>query len=113
MPVVATAVGGLAEIIEHNETGLLVPVEPREGDTHKIDVAALCAAQVALLDDADLARRLGREGQRRASERFGPEQMARATLGVYQSYVRKNQAASQAHAAAACLQSTPAPAHAS
>lgn len=112
VPVVATAVGGLAEIIQHNETGLLVPVEPREGDTHRIDVAELCAAQLALLDNADLARRLRREGQRRAAE-FGPEQMARATLSVYRKYARHTQDASQATGAAARLQSTLAPAHAS
>lgn len=113
VPVVATAVGGLAEIIQHNETGLLVPVEPREGDTHLIDVAELCAAQIALLDDPELAGRLGREGQRRASERFGPEQMARATLGVYQTYARKTQEVPRADGTAARLQSAPVFAHAS
>jgi glycosyltransferase involved in cell wall biosynthesis len=49
-PVVATAVGGLADAIEDGVTGLLVP--PR-------DPAALRAALVRLLDDPALRRRLG------------------------------------------------------
>jgi len=48
-PVVATNVGGLPEVIEHDRTGLLVP--PR-------DPAALADAISALLADPERARRL-------------------------------------------------------
>jgi glycosyltransferase involved in cell wall biosynthesis len=48
-PLVATAVGGLPEIVTHNHTGLLVP--PR-------DPQALAAAIAELLTDPDRGRRL-------------------------------------------------------
>ena len=49
-PVVASDVGGLAELIEHDVTGLLVPAESREG---------LVDALVHLARDAEARRRLG------------------------------------------------------
>ncbi len=54
LPVVATDVGGLPELIRHEETGLLVP--PR--DPH-----ALAAAASRLLDDQSLGSRLGDAGK--------------------------------------------------
>ena len=60
-PVVATPVGGTPEVVLDGETGLLVP--PR-------DPRALAAALQRLVDDADLRRRLGEAGKRRAVERF-------------------------------------------
>jgi glycosyltransferase involved in cell wall biosynthesis len=62
LPVVATAVGAIPEIVADGETGLLVP--PR-------DPAALAAACAALLDDPSRARRLGEAGRARVTERFG------------------------------------------
>src|SRR5262249_41898524 len=61
MPVVATAVGGTPELVEHGVTGLLVP--PRDAD-------ALAAAILRLLDEPSLARRFGEAGRRRVVERF-------------------------------------------
>lgn len=72
-PVVATDVGDLGAVVRAGETGLLVPPD---------DVSALAAAVVALLRDAELADRLGREGQRRlaagASWRSVAERVATA-----------------------------------
>lgn len=62
LPVVATAVGGLPELVRDGETGLLVP--PR-------DPAALAAALARLLDDEGLAERLGEGGRRLQRERYG------------------------------------------
>jgi glycogen(starch) synthase len=60
-PIVATRVGGLAEIVVDGETGCLV--EPD-------DVAAMAAATAALLRDPQHASYLGKQGRRRAHERF-------------------------------------------
>jgi glycogen(starch) synthase len=60
-PVVATAVGGLTDIVGDGETGLLVP--PR-------DPAALTAAFRAVLDDPAAADRMGQAGRARVNQRF-------------------------------------------
>lgn len=59
LPVVATAVGGLTEIVQHDKTGLLVP---------PADVSALAAALERLLLSAEDRRRLGRAGQVAAAD---------------------------------------------
>ena len=63
-PVIATAAGGVPEIITDGSDGLLVP--PR-------DPLALSAAILALLHDPDLARRLRENGCCTAMARFGLE----------------------------------------
>jgi len=68
-PVVAGNVGGSAESVRDGRTGLLV--DPT-------DVAAVAAALVRLLEDGDLARRLGQEGVAHARERAWPTVSARA-----------------------------------
>jgi glycosyltransferase involved in cell wall biosynthesis len=74
-PVVATAVGGLAEAVVDGESGVLVP----PGDT-----TALRSALEQILADADLRRRLGAAARERVCERFSREVAARATLAVYE-----------------------------
>jgi glycosyltransferase involved in cell wall biosynthesis len=64
-PVVATAVGGVPEIVEDGTNGLLVP--PNDPDS-------LAAAIGRLLDDAALRDRL-RDGARPSVERFAPERI--------------------------------------
>jgi glycosyltransferase involved in cell wall biosynthesis len=61
LPVVATAVGGVPEVVAGGETGLLVP--PR-------DSRALAAALVRLAADSETARRLGAAGRARVTTRF-------------------------------------------
>lgn len=61
LPVVATTVGGLPEIIEDETSGLLVPPE---------DPAALCTAIVRLLMDEQLRKRLGTAGRERVVAQF-------------------------------------------
>ena len=65
-PVVATRAGGVPEIVEDGETGLLVPPN---------DPAALARALRALRDDPSLAASIARRGQRRARERFTVQAM--------------------------------------
>jgi glycosyltransferase involved in cell wall biosynthesis len=61
-PVIACHAGGVAEIVVHKETGLLVP----PGD----NVAALAAAIVTLLDNRGQAETMGRRGRELALARF-------------------------------------------
>jgi glycosyltransferase involved in cell wall biosynthesis len=73
-PIVATAAGGIPEVIEHDVNGLLVP--PR-------DHTALASAIVGALKDEALRRRLGKSGLARVRERFTVERMVAATAAVY------------------------------
>ena len=77
-PVVATPVGGTPELVTDGETGLLVP--PR-------DPEALAAALRRVLDDPDLARRLGTAARARVAERFTAAEQARRTLAIYDDVV--------------------------
>jgi glycosyltransferase involved in cell wall biosynthesis len=61
LPVVATDLGGIPEMVEHDITGLLVPPG---------DVPALQAAILRLFDDPARARAMGASGRERARARF-------------------------------------------
>ncbi|HET7554605.1 MAG TPA: glycosyltransferase family 4 protein, partial [Gaiellaceae bacterium] len=74
-PVVASAVGGLLDLVVDGETGLLVP--PR-------DVPALRDALDRLLGDAGLRRRLGEAGRARVRERFSWPAVTDATIAAYE-----------------------------
>jgi glycogen(starch) synthase len=63
-PVVAARIGGLAEIIQHGETGWLV--EPEDSD-------ALAMASLFLLEHPDLAARMGEAARKRVQETFSWE----------------------------------------
>jgi glycosyltransferase involved in cell wall biosynthesis len=73
-PLVASAVGGLPELVRDGEQGLLVP--PR-------DASALASALRRCLRDPELRTRLGAAGQLRA-EAFSTAAMARGTESVYE-----------------------------
>lgn len=73
-PVIASRVGGLAELVEHGVTGLLVP--PSEPD-------ALAGAIVRLATDAELARAMGAAGRRRAVEKFAEQRCVERTEELY------------------------------
>jgi glycosyltransferase involved in cell wall biosynthesis len=74
LPVVASRVGGIPDLIEDQKTGLLVP--PR-------DPFALAAALCRLLDDPLAARALGQAGQSRVRARFDMTIMAQANETLY------------------------------
>lgn len=74
-PVVASAVGGLRDLVVDGETGLLVPPG---------DATALRAALERLLADADLRRRFGEAGRDRARELFSWERSTALTLSAYE-----------------------------
>jgi glycosyltransferase involved in cell wall biosynthesis len=77
-PVVATPVGGTPELVTDGETGLLVP--PR-------DPEALAEALRRVLDDPDLARRLGEAARARVAERFTAAEQERRMLALYDDVV--------------------------
>jgi starch synthase len=91
--VVATAVGGIPEVVVPGETGSLVPFdaagdgnfEPRDADGFARDLAAAINSLMA-----DPARReaMGKAGRRRAVEHFGWDAIARRTVELYRSLSR-------------------------
>jgi glycosyltransferase involved in cell wall biosynthesis len=74
VPVVATAVGGIPELVVDGKTGLLVP---------PADASALAAALEKLLNDQLLCQEMGKEGNRRIREQFTVTQKLDATEKVY------------------------------
>ena len=84
VPIVATDVGGLSEIVQHGEAGLHVPVRPVPGsELREVDVAELASATLSLLNDPARARQLGEASQRRVAELFGLERMIAANIALY------------------------------
>jgi len=87
-PVVATAVGGIPEVVVDGETGRLVPVEfrpdepmtPRDPDRLASDLAD---AINALMADPALRDRMGAAGRRRAIEEFSWSSIAERTVALY------------------------------
>jgi glycosyltransferase involved in cell wall biosynthesis len=81
-PVVATRVGGTPEALRDGETGLLVP----PGDS-----GAIATAVARLLDDRELATRLGRAARQLISAKFSVEQMVRSTEDLYMELLARKQ----------------------
>lgn len=75
LPLASTDVGGIAELVTSEQTGLLVrPDDPR----------ALAEALARLLTDADFARRLGSAARRRFDERHSVALMVDKTIDLYE-----------------------------
>jgi starch synthase len=90
VPVVATATGGIPEVVADRETGLLVPIEqvedgtgtPLEAGRFEADIAECISALVA---DPKRARAMGEAGRRRAVELFSWASVATRTLDLYRT----------------------------
>ena len=80
LPIVATAVGGVPEMIENNETALLVPAK---------DPNALATAIARVLNNEELARRLSANASTLGALRFSPNTYARSLVEVYRDVVAK------------------------
>ncbi len=86
--VVATATGGIPEVVVPGETGLLVPIEqatdgtgtPLNPDQYVADFAE---ALVSVVSDPDRAAEMGRAGRRRAIESFSWSAIAEQTKQIY------------------------------
>lgn len=87
-PVVASRVGGIPEIVRDGRDGFLVPPD---------DPARLADGIVKMLNDPDLATRLGRSGRERVEASFGIDGLVRDTVALYHELL---QAKGEAHHAA-------------
>jgi glycosyltransferase involved in cell wall biosynthesis len=74
LPVVASNVGGIPEVVADGETGILVPRD---------DVDALASALRRLLDDPNLRARMGEAGERRFAECFTLDRMVASYEALY------------------------------
>jgi glycosyltransferase involved in cell wall biosynthesis len=83
-PAVATSVGGIPEIIEHERTGLIVP--PGVPD-------ALARALLRLLREPELAQRLGAAARDRYEERYRPEVMTTRLESLFADLVNRRKSA--------------------
>ena len=88
--VVATRTGGIPEVVEEGETGLLVPFEPRpDGSREPVDpnefAGAIAARVNELLADPARVLQFGKAGRRRAVERFNWSAIAAETVALYRS----------------------------
>lgn len=87
-PVVASAVGGIPEVVDHGETGLLVPpetvrpteVEPMHPEQFSRDLAT---AVNVLLDDPVLRSSMAKKSRERVEQQFSWASIARQTLAFY------------------------------
>ena len=75
LPIAATAVGGIPEILEEGLTGLMVP--PRNPD-------AMASAILRILTDPEMRLRLGAAARLRAESNFTPEVYKRSLVEFYQ-----------------------------
>jgi glycosyltransferase involved in cell wall biosynthesis len=79
-PLIATAVGGIPELIQDQRNGLLVPSQ---------DTKAMVAACRMLLDDRGLAARLGRQGWCDCRNFYDPENIAKQTIATYENAIEQ------------------------
>jgi len=79
-PIVASAVGGIPEMLEHERNGILVPPD---------DPAALATAVQALLDDPARARRLGDAAHERLRTRFSLQGFAAEMFAAFDAAVER------------------------
>ena len=90
LPVVATATGGIPEVVVDGETGWLVPItQVQDGSGTPVDpdafVADLAAALINAVSDVERARRFGVPGRQRAVDHFSWASIGDKTMAVYRS----------------------------
>jgi len=79
-PIIASRVGGLPEVVEHERTGLLVPPQ---------DVESLAEAMIRLANDRNLREKLAVSAAEEGEKRFSLGARMRETLRIYERFVRK------------------------
>jgi glycosyltransferase involved in cell wall biosynthesis len=81
-PIVATAVGGVPEMVEHDESALLVPAS---------DPPALAEAIVRVLTDSELAQRITNNASALVRTRYSPDNYVHSLVGIYREVVKSKQ----------------------
>jgi glycosyltransferase involved in cell wall biosynthesis len=79
VPIVATAVGGVPEMVADQESALLVPAR---------DARAMASAIARVLDEPELARRLSANAYNLATTSYAPETQIRSLIKLYLSLLR-------------------------
>lgn len=75
VPIIATCVGGVAELVDDGETGLVVPPD---------DPAAIATALGVVAADENRRRRMGAAGAKKISDRFSPDIVADRLVQIYE-----------------------------
>jgi len=73
-PIISTLVGDIGKLIQHNETGLVIPLE---------DPAVLAAAIVRLKNSPDLAQQLARNAHDKMVANYSSEAMSKGYMAIY------------------------------
>jgi starch synthase len=96
-PVVASATGGIKEVVVDGKTGYLVPFDqdpvtsfPRDSDRFARDLGAKVSN---LLDDPETCRRFGEAGRRRVETTFSWTAIASQTIQLYRDLIEQRRAA--------------------
>jgi starch synthase len=93
-PVVASATGGIPEVVMDGETGYLIPFDQDPVTSFPVDPEKfsrdLAAAINRLLTDPEKCRRFGEAGRRRVEETFSWTAIARQTISLYEQLLRKS-----------------------
>jgi len=74
VPIVATEVGGIPEIVTHGETALLVPAQ---------DPGAMAAALARLISEPGTASALARQAREKVETDYSPESRAKSLVSLY------------------------------
>ncbi len=80
LPVVATRVGGIPDVVQDGENGFLVEVKDEE---------KLCSALARLIDDASLRKQMGAKNREKALREFGIEKFLTHCDNLYQEILRQ------------------------
>jgi glycosyltransferase involved in cell wall biosynthesis len=78
IPVVATDVGSIREVVEHGKTGFVVP---------PLDHEAIAASTICLLRDHELRKKMGREARLRAVEKYDVEVCADTHVRAFEAAI--------------------------
>jgi N-acetyl-alpha-D-glucosaminyl L-malate synthase BshA len=84
LPVIATRIGGIPEVVAEGETGFLSDVG---------DVVKMAADTIKLLKDADMRHAFGKRGRELAVERYSTEKIIPQYIAFYESVLNKSRAA--------------------
>lgn len=99
-PVVASATGGIPEVVVDGETGFLVELDQLDDGTGTPTdpdrfIADMAAALTDMVSDSERAAAMGRASRERAAEHFSWESIGERTLEVYRSVIEQWEAAAR------------------